>query len=204
MQSYIDEIVRNVDSQERSAVFIYAGDFDPSGEDIQRDFLARTDCWQAQHRIALNPSQIAQYNLPPLPGKTTDSRAGGFIARHGQLMQVELDALDPNVLRDLYRDEIMRYFDEDLWMESKAREARERKQLRHGDIVLSSDYGEWIMDYINNIQRWADKSSIGGFIPQDVEAEAIEHLRTQVFEIQKATLGEDDIGDLRLEDPYDE
>lgn len=136
-QSYVDQISREVESQGRPAVFIYAGDFDPSGEDIERDFLERSGCWDEQHRIALTPAQIQQYNLPPLPGKEWDSRAAGFIAKHGQLMQVELDALDPNDLRRLYEEEFFAYWDPDLYEASLKREGREETQLKAGDVVLS-------------------------------------------------------------------
>lgn len=136
-QSYVDEIAREVEDQGRPAVFIYAGDFDPSGEDIERDFLERSGCWTEQMRIALTPSQITQYNLPPLPGKSWDSRAGGFIAKHGQLMQVELDALDPNDLHGLYTAAFERYWDHDVYQESIEREGREEKRLKTGEIVLS-------------------------------------------------------------------
>lgn len=110
-QSYVDEIAADVARSRRPAVLIYAGDFDPSGEDIDRDFLQRTGCFKHVERVALNRQQVAEYQLPPQPGKATDSRAAGFIARHGRLMQVELDALPPEVLRQLYSEAISRYWD---------------------------------------------------------------------------------------------
>ena len=54
-------------------------------------------------RVALSTDQVRDYRLPVNPGKVTDSRAAGFIERHGSLMQVELDALDPDDLRALYQ-----------------------------------------------------------------------------------------------------
>jgi hypothetical protein len=137
-QSYIDEIVKDVERQGRPAVFIYAGDFDASGEDIERDFLLRTDCWDEQHRIALMPQQVIDYNLPPLPGKHWDSRAAGFEAKYGQLVQVELDALDPNDLQRLYEDRFFAYWDPDVHQRSLDREEREEAQLKAGDVVLST------------------------------------------------------------------
>ena len=49
-----EEIRRDVEEQDRPAVLITAGDFDPSGEDITRDFIARTGCWDEIHRVALD------------------------------------------------------------------------------------------------------------------------------------------------------
>ena len=59
----------------------------------------------------MTAAQVREYALPVNPGKSSDSRAAGFISRHGSLMQVELDALDPAVLRRLYADAISEFWD---------------------------------------------------------------------------------------------
>jgi hypothetical protein len=110
-QTYVDEVVYDTRLHERGAVLLYGGDFDPSGEDIDRDFVERTDCWEKVVRVALTATQVREYALPVNPGKSSDSRAAGFISRHGSLMQVELDALDPAVLRQLYADAISGFWD---------------------------------------------------------------------------------------------
>ena len=74
-QTFVDDVVEDVHASNRPAVLLYAGDFDPSGEDIDRDFTQRTDCWYEVRRIALNVAQVTEYELPPQPGKTSDSRA---------------------------------------------------------------------------------------------------------------------------------
>jgi hypothetical protein len=109
-QTYVDEVVADVEDQGRPAVLLYAGDFDPSGEDIDRDFVERTGCFDKVVRVALGADQVTDYDLPPAMGKSTDSRAGAFVARHGELVQVELDALPPDVLEALYQDALA-----DLW-----------------------------------------------------------------------------------------
>ncbi len=76
-QTYVDDVVADVTKTDRPAVLLYAGDHDPSGEDIDRDFTARTDCWDEVRRVALTAEQVEQYALPPQPGKETDSRARG-------------------------------------------------------------------------------------------------------------------------------
>jgi len=113
-QSYVDEVARDVEHQGRPAVLLYAGDFDPSGEDIRRDFINRTDCWDEVVRVALSPEQVAEYKLPPYPGKRSDSRAAGFEARHGRLVQVEVDALPPDILRELFNRAVLAYLDESI------------------------------------------------------------------------------------------
>ena len=87
-QSYVDEVVRSVKEQNRPAVMIYAGDFDASGEDIDRDFRCRTDCFAETVRIALTTEQVEAYNLPPQPGKESDPsgrriRPAAWVSRSG-------------------------------------------------------------------------------------------------------------------------
>jgi hypothetical protein len=129
-QTYVDEIVEDVAGQERPAVLIYAGDFDPSGEDIQRDFRDRADCFEKVIRVALTPEQIEEYRLPEQMGKTTDSRAARFVATHGKLIQVELDALPPDILRDLFQEAIDAHWDTTEYQRVLRREARELATLR--------------------------------------------------------------------------
>jgi hypothetical protein len=120
---------RAEDGHVRPTVLIYAGDFDPSGEDIDRDFVERSACWDEVIRIALLPSQIEEYDLPPAMGKATDSRASQFIAKHGKLVQVELDALPPNDLRRLYAEAIAPFWDMDQWERVKQQEEDEKASL---------------------------------------------------------------------------
>jgi hypothetical protein len=125
-QSYVQNVAADVGEQGRPAVLIYAGDFDPSGEDIDRDFLARTGCFLETVRVALTPEQVKDYELPPQPGKETDSRATGFVRRHGQLLQVELDALPPDVLHSLYQEAVAPYWDMSAYLTSLVKEKEDR------------------------------------------------------------------------------
>lgn len=122
-------IEQEVVDYDRSSILLYAGDFDPSGEDIDRDFIARVEQYLGYelevHRVALLPEHIEEYLLPEFPGKETDSRKWQFMAKHGKLVQVELDALDPNDLRALYAQAIEQYFNYDIYHRSLAREDEE-------------------------------------------------------------------------------
>jgi hypothetical protein len=128
-QTYVDEISRHVKNYGRDAVLVYAGDFDASGEDITRDFIERTDCFEHIERVALNAEQVEEYDLPPQLGKETDTRARSFIERHGELVQVEVDALPPDTLKQLFEEAIERYFDFTTYEEVIEREERERDSL---------------------------------------------------------------------------
>jgi len=128
-QTYTDDVAGDVAAQGRPAVLLYAGDFDPSGEDIDRDFVARTDCWAHVARVALTDEQVTEYALPPQPGKDTDSRAAGFVAKHGRLVQVELDALPPDVLQALFTEALAGWWDDAAYERAVDREAVEREAL---------------------------------------------------------------------------
>ncbi len=128
-QTYVDEIVADAEKQGRPAVLIYAGDFDPSGEDIQRDFLERTACFDEVARVALTAEQIEEYDLPEQMGKATDTRAGSFVARHGRLVQVELDALPPDVVRELFTEAVARYWNDEAYRAVLAQEENESASL---------------------------------------------------------------------------
>jgi hypothetical protein len=79
-------------------------------------------------RIALNANQVRQYNPPPNPAKLTDSRANGYIARHGN-DSWELDALPPEVLDALIDSNIAALRDGDAYNAIEAEETRERELL---------------------------------------------------------------------------
>lgn len=128
-QTFVDEVSKDVADLNRKSVLLYAGDFDPSGMDIDRDFVERTEIFDEVVRVALTAEIVDAYDLPPMMGKASDSRASEFVAKHGELVQVELDALPPDDLRRLYQEAIDEYFDNDAHTKSVKQEKKERKQL---------------------------------------------------------------------------
>lgn len=128
-QTYADDVAEMVTDDGRPAVLVYAGDFDPSGEDILRDFTKRCDVFGAVEHVAVDQSQIATFGLVPNPGKTTDTRAKAFTVRHGQLIQVEVEAINPNDLRTLYQDEIDVYWDQVVYDAVLVQETADRDRL---------------------------------------------------------------------------
>lgn len=129
-QTHVDNMIEEVADEDRPAVLIYAGDFDPSGMDIERDFLERTACFEKVVRVALNEKQVTQYNLPPQLGKASDTRATSFIEKYGKLIQVELDALSPTVLRGLYKKAIARFWDSEAYDLVMRQEAKDTEELK--------------------------------------------------------------------------
>lgn len=117
----------------QTPVIIYLGDHDPSGVDMSRDVEERLSTFAGTPitvvRAALNMDQVKQFNLPPNPAKTTDSRSGGYIAEHGR-GSWELDALNPQALGEIIMAEIGQLMDTDLWDESVQRQRGDQERLR--------------------------------------------------------------------------
>ena len=103
---------------------------DPSGEDILRDYIERSACWAKIVHVALTPEQVDEFGLPENPGKTSDSRARAFAAKHGRLVQVELDALDPDDLRRLFADTVAEFRDMSTFRRVLADEDDDKARLR--------------------------------------------------------------------------
>jgi hypothetical protein len=124
------------DHHRRDVHVIHLGDHDPSGIDMTRDLDDRLKLFLTRHgaesvtvnRIALNSDQVEQYAPPPNPAKLTDSRAEGYIARHG-LESWELDALAPTVIDALISATIEGLRDPDIWAADEAREEEGRRAL---------------------------------------------------------------------------
>lgn len=132
-QTSIDIIAADIERQGRPAAIMYAGDHDPSGEDIENDLRKRlsykvTRTFYAK-RLALTWDQVVAYDLPPQLGKAKDARAKDFRAKYGRLVQVELDALPPDVLRSLYQDVIDQVWDDDAYQASLQQEREDLTQL---------------------------------------------------------------------------
>lgn len=81
------------------------------------------------NRIALNMSQVEQYNPPPNPAKLSDSRARGYVDNYGD-ESWELDALEPRVITDLIQDAVFGLRDVDLWDEAAKKEEREKSEIK--------------------------------------------------------------------------
>jgi len=111
-------------------IYIYhLGDYDPSGvnagekiEQTLREMAPEADI--TFQRIGVTPDQIEEWDLPTRPTKATDSRAKGF----GNI-SVELDAIEPGLLRTLVELAIQRHLPQDQLQVLKAAEASERELI---------------------------------------------------------------------------
>jgi len=123
-------------------IIIHLGDHDPSGIDMTRDIQDRLNMFGADvyvKRVALTMDQVDTYNPPPNPAKITDSRCDKYIQEYGE-ESWELDALEPQMLTQLIRDEVTAYRDDDLYQQICDREKQEKAELR----MVEDNYHETI------------------------------------------------------------
>ncbi len=113
-------------------IVFHLGDHDPSGIDMTRDTQERLSLFAGApimvQRLALNMTQIEEYDPYPNPTKLTDSRATDYIEKFGY-SSWELDALDPTVIQDLISDAVMRIRDETIWAASLAKEVDDKRYI---------------------------------------------------------------------------
>lgn len=127
--SYIYEAAQTIEYHDKPTHLYYFGDRDPSGVDIDRFVEERIreispDVALYFHRVAVNEDQIDEYKLPTRPTKKTDSRSKSF---HGE--SVEVDAIDPDTLRELCEGCIQDHIDCDQLQNLKRVERAERETL---------------------------------------------------------------------------
>ena len=135
--SFLHEAAEAIAAEDRPAHIYHLGDFDPSGvnaaekiEETLRQYAPDAEIHFT--RLAVLPHQIAAWDLPTRPTKTTDSRSKGF----GDI-SVELDAIDARQLRGIVRDALERHLPPEQLAILKVAEASERDLL----IAWAGDHG---------------------------------------------------------------
>lgn len=127
-----------------NATVLYLGDHDPSGQDMVRDISDRLNMFIGSPHgvnvelIALTTDQVEEHEPPPNPTKLTDSRAGGYIERHGHECW-EVDALDPATLQGVIESAFAGLVDLELMDEVKEREESDKDRLREAVANLIGD-----------------------------------------------------------------
>jgi hypothetical protein len=114
-------------------ILLIAGDFDPEGENICETWAA---CLRDEHgvedltvvKVGVNPDQIEEFDLAPLPVKKTSSRAAGFEAAHGGNVY-ELEAFEPDQLQAIIREAIRSVLDLERFAAEQRRESEDARQL---------------------------------------------------------------------------
>ncbi|WP_406484186.1 hypothetical protein [Streptomyces sp. NBC_01568] len=132
-QSYADVVRDRVAHEQREAHLAVVGDFDCSGEDIERDWVERTGCWSSVTRVLLTYEQVRTYGLPATEGKSGDPRWPAFARRYGfdieRPVQWEVEALEPAELQRLVLAAVDPYIDRTVLAQQIAREEEQRRAL---------------------------------------------------------------------------
>jgi hypothetical protein len=130
------ELAEDIAGDERHTVLLYVGDYDPSGMYMsEMDLPKRLADYGAGayslHRIALTHGDIHGGNLKSFEAKTKkdDPRYRWFKSNYGNSAW-ELDAMDPNDLRDRIMQEIESYIDSGDWEQHKKLEEAQRETTK--------------------------------------------------------------------------
>jgi hypothetical protein len=108
-----------LDKDGRKLVVLYVGDYDPSGMFMsESDLPTRIKEYGGNHielrRVAITREQAAELISFPADEKEDDPRYNWFTERYGDECW-ELDAMDPNDLRDCVREEIEDLIEPEAW-----------------------------------------------------------------------------------------
>ncbi|MFD8148875.1 hypothetical protein [Streptomyces sp. NPDC059708] len=132
-QSSADVVRDRVNREQREAHLAVVGDFDCSGEHIERDWVERTGCWSSVTRVLLTYEQVRAYGLPATEDKRGDPRWPAFARRYGfdigHPVQWEVEALEPDELQRLVLAADDPYIDRDVLARQTAREEQQRRAL---------------------------------------------------------------------------
>jgi hypothetical protein len=122
------------DNDGRDLIVLYVGDFDPSGMFMsEQDLPARFTKYDGHHikprRIALTREQVTGLPSFVAADKKKDPRYKWFVANYGHRCW-ELDAMDPNDLRNCVEREIQRLIEPEAWRRCKIVNEAEQESLR--------------------------------------------------------------------------
>jgi hypothetical protein len=127
--SFLYSAAEHINDLNVPAYIYHLGDFDPSGvnaaqkiEETLRELAPDAEIYF--ERLAVTREQIRSWNLPKRPTKQSDTRAKGF----GKI-SVELDAIDPNNLRDLVQTAIEQHLPPEQYEVLKVAEESERREI---------------------------------------------------------------------------
>ncbi|MET4624952.1 hypothetical protein AB7Z32_21335 [Bradyrhizobium sp. 482_C4_N1_1] len=122
------------DDDGRLLIILYVGDFDPSGMFMsEMDLPSRLAKYDGNHitikRIALTRQQVRGLPSFPASDKRKDPRYNWFVANYGRDCW-ELDAMDPNDLRDCVEQAIIELIEPDAWQRCEVVNKAEQESLR--------------------------------------------------------------------------
>ena len=149
-ESFAHSVAETIRATQKTVYIYQLGDHDPSGLDAWRDFRDKVigflgdipeydefgNMREVVHfeRLAVTPEQIREMNLPTRPTKPRDARSKRFDGG-----SVEVDAIPPNVLRQLVEDAIKQHIDTHALEITLMAERNEREGLQRMRGMFGGD-----------------------------------------------------------------
>ena len=128
-----------IDDDGRELFVLYVGDYDPSGLCVSEvDLPKRLERYDGDHvsleRIALTLDQVRSLPSFPASDKAKDKRYKWFVQNYGDRCW-ELDAMNPNDLRDLVEEQIKARIEWEAWHRCATVEKAEKESIRSGLVA---------------------------------------------------------------------
>lgn len=127
--------IREQIQKKKQVVLLVLGDLDPKGVQIPislNNKLVEMHGGQQwiMERVALSLEQVKEVNAPPQPAKKSDSTYTKFVDKYGK-QSWELDALSPDYLQTLVKNEIENRIDTRFFQEVLDQEKNDIVELRN-------------------------------------------------------------------------
>lgn len=132
-ESIVQSLAEDTKRSDKPRIILSLNDYDPSGALMLNDIVQRAlhyapDAHFHTEQVALTKAQVAEYDLPtrPTKGVADGNRHAKSFADENS---VELDAMDPDTLRELLKDAIEAHIDADALAVMSVAEESECKAL---------------------------------------------------------------------------
>jgi hypothetical protein len=131
-------------SHGKDFVALYCGDWDPSGLWMsERDLPERLERYGDGAQFTIRRIALIEDDLAGLPSFWLESKKGDpryewYRRNYHPSVCWEIDALNPNILRERVEDEIQSYIDDEKWDRAEQVEQAERESIRHFADALKS------------------------------------------------------------------
>ena len=119
---------------DKPIILLYFGDLDPSGKDMPRVLNEKFKELEVEGikiiEVALNKNDVQKYNLPKNPFKPKDTRNKWYLEKYGIDYAVELDALEPDILKEKIRESISEFVNLKILKDCKTNDTLEKEKWR--------------------------------------------------------------------------
>ncbi|RWC12356.1 MAG: hypothetical protein EOS52_19130 [Mesorhizobium sp.] len=129
-ESVVQSVAEDVMADGRPLTILFVNDLDPSGNLMPADVMRRIKFYAPEAkvrlwRVAVTPAQVEEYSLPTRPTK----RDGNSHAAMFEGDSVEVDAMPPDILKELLRSNIEGHMDPEQLRVLREAETSERNLL---------------------------------------------------------------------------